>query len=132
MDATIPAAMLVFAVFTVGNLVRYLRGQDWNGAVTIASIWAIASVLAWLYGNSRLGEAWVPPIGTSGLPLGELGFGDFVFVGLFLASTASAFNEFNKARDSTTSVAKPELLSGDTKMILDTPSVIVTDPPPPA
>jgi hypothetical protein len=112
MESITQVALLSLAVFTLINLIRYIRGRAWNGAITIGTSWLGASVLAWLFSESRLGEDWVPPIGTE-LPLGQLGAADFIFVGLFLASGAQAFNEFNKARDNTESTAKPELLSGE-------------------
>jgi cytochrome P450 len=86
----------------------------------------------WLFAESRIGESWVPPVAGIQYPLGQLSFFDFVFIGLFVVSGASTVNEFIKSRDNTRSTAKPNLLTGNTTMVLEQPSVVVTDPPPPA
>lgn len=108
MDAITPIALLTFAVFTLVNLVRYLRGRDWNGVLTIVLSWIAGVIVVLLFGASRLGEGVTVP----GLEVtfGDLGVFDAVFVGLLMASTAGAFNEFNKARDNTQSVDKPPLV----------------------
>ncbi len=99
-------------VFTLLNLVRYIRGgltgQGWNGVVTIVAGWVIGSVAAWLFGESDIGAGITVP-GFS-MPLGDLRFADVILVGLVIASGAGAFNEATGAVDRSRSTAKPKLV----------------------
>lgn len=112
MDTATPIALLAFVVFTLLNLVRFVRGgfagQGWNGAITIVSAWVIGFVAAWVFGESDLGASLVIPGFT--MPLGDMGGFDRVLAGLAIASTAGAFNELRGALDQSTSTAKPTLV----------------------
>ena len=112
METATPIALLAFVVFTLLNLVRFVRGglsgQGWNGAITIVSAWLIGFVAAWIFGESDVGASLLVP-GFS-LPLGDMGVFDRILVGLAIASTAGAFNEVRGAIDQTTSTAKPTLV----------------------
>lgn len=126
MEAITPVALLSLVVFTIVSLVRYLRGKDWNGAVTVAAVWVAGFIACWLFAESAIGESLVIP--GFALPLGAMGIPDLVLVGLAVGSAAVGVNEFRGALDRTTTTAKPKLLTGNTVMVDATPRI---DPPPP-
>jgi len=112
MESFTPVALLSLVVFTLLNLVRYVRGgltgQGWNGAITIVAAWVVGFIAAWLFGSSDVGASIVIP-GFSE-PLGTMGVADLILVGLVVASTAGAFNEVTGAVDAQRSTAKPKLV----------------------
>lgn len=125
-----PLVLLIFALYTVVKIIKDARGRDWNGVLTVGLAWLAGTVLSWLFAEATIGEGTVLPIGN-GVTLGDLNLADYVFVGLFLASAAGVLTDGIKAFDRTRSTAQPELLSGETTMVLPANTVIVSDPPPP-
>lgn len=117
MDAVTPIALLSLVVFTLLNLVRFLRGalagQGWNGVITIVASWVIGVIAAALFGASDIGADLVIPGFTQAL--GDMGFTDLVLVGLVIASGAGAFNEVRGAIDASSSTAKPSLVPGSSR-----------------
>lgn len=125
METLAPIAMLAFVIFTLVSLARYVRGGDWNGAITLVVAWVIGVVACWLFGESNVGETLVIP-GFS-TPLGDMNFADLLLAGLVSSSTATAYNEVTGAIDGHRSTAKPHLVddsSGDTT----TETVVVNRP----
>lgn len=117
MDAVTPIALLSLVVFTLLNLVRFLRGalagQGWNGVITIIASWVIGVIAAALFGASDIGADLIIPGFTQ--PLGDMGLADLILVGLVVASGAGAFNEVRGALDSSSSTTKPTLLPGSSR-----------------
>jgi hypothetical protein len=110
MDSFVPTAALAITVFTFISLLRFLRGQDWNGAFTILSVWASGMAGVWLFAQSAWGETTDLAGLTGGVPLADLSGASIIIVGLQVGSAAVGFNELRGAIDNTSSTAKPPLL----------------------
>jgi hypothetical protein len=111
------------------NMLRYLRGRDWNGVLTQASVWGSGVAGVALFAQTEWGD--VISLGGA-LPISQLGWASLVVVGLQAGSAATVVNEFRGAVDRTTTTAKPRLLTGNTVRVVEANEQVVIDPPPPA
>lgn len=111
----IPLAALAFTVMTFVNLLRYAKAQDWNGVVTILTVWASGVGALLLFAQSAWAESITFGPLTGDQTLANMNFASLVIVGLQVGSTASAAVEFKKAFDGSDSAAKPPLVNSAPK-----------------
>jgi hypothetical protein len=130
MEAITPILLLGLAGKALLDLILYVRGKDWSAVTTIAGAWIIGIVLTWLFGESSLGAGSVIP--GLGLTFGDMNAADVVFVGFLMSGLASGVTEFFKSRDGTRTTAKPDILTGEKKVIVPSGTTIVSDGPPPS
>jgi hypothetical protein len=132
MEPFLITAGLLTTVYTIISLLRYLRGRDWNGALTVASVWGAGVLVVWITAQTDWGSSDVLAKLTNGIPWSALNGWSVVLLGLHVGSAAVAANELRGALDRTTTTAKPKLLNGQTVMVLDNNRSLTVDPPPPA
>ena len=108
MDDFLPFAALSGLVVAVINFLKYLRAQDWNGALTTLTVWIAGAVGIFLAGESD----YAATFDFGGVNLAEMNGWTKLMVGLTVGSAGSAFVEVKKALDSSDSAAKPDLYGG--------------------
>jgi hypothetical protein len=103
----VPILVLALVVYTLLNLVKYLRASDWNAVITLVAGWVIGSLAVFLVGESSWGST-VTVGGTQ--TLDQLSFIDTLLVGLVVVSVGSAVYDLKKSFDNTDTAAVPTLL----------------------
>lgn len=105
------AVLIPIAIALFGNkfieLLKYLRTRDWNGALTLLSLFVAGFVTLTLAAHSAATQYWTIP-GTT-IPLGMLDGGSLVLLGLMLTATGSTIYDYKKSLDGSDSAAQPKL-----------------------
>lgn len=105
----VPILVLGLVVYTLTNLVKYLRARDWSSVVTLLAAWLIGIAAVWLVGSTD----WAQTVTVGGLKtLDKLSWAEKVLVGLVVASTAVFGYDLKRSFDNTDSAATPALLPG--------------------
>lgn len=103
----VPILVLGLVVYTLTNLVKYLRAMDWNGVVTLVSGWVVGTLAVWLVGAT----VWGSTITVGGSQtLNALSVAEKLLVGLVVVSAGSAFYDLKKSFDNTDSASTPRLV----------------------
>lgn len=105
----VPLVALGLVVKTTIDILRYLKGSDWNGAFTLIAAWIAGFGAAALFGQT----AWADSLVIGDQNLGNLNIASLIVFGLTLGSVGAFANEFNAARDDNRNTSKPHLVSGD-------------------
>lgn len=103
----VPILVIGLVIYTLTNLLKYLRARDWNGVVTLLAGWLIGFLAVWLVGATDWGTA-ITVGGTKTLNM--LSWAEKVLVGLVVVSTASTVFDIKKGLDNSDSAATPTLL----------------------
>jgi hypothetical protein len=106
----VPLVALGLVVKTTVDILRYLKGRDWNGAGTLLIAWVGGLAAAALFAQTD----WADGLMIGDQNLGALNAASLVVFGLVLGSAGAFANEFNAARDSNRSTAKPHLVDDST------------------
>ena len=104
-----PLLAMAALVYQVVAFLRFLRGKDVNGALTIVTGWAAGLVAVLLVAQTDFANG----IGVGDQTLATLNFASQVFVGLTLSSLAGFGNDVLGAVDQWRSTAKPRLVDGE-------------------
>lgn len=103
----VPILVLALVVYTLMNLLKYLRARDWNAAVTLVVGWIIGFLAVWLVGAT----SWASTVTVGGTKtLDQLSFPEILLVGLVVVSVGSTVYDLKKSFDNTDSAATPTLL----------------------
>ncbi len=102
----VPLAALGLVVKTTVDILRYLRGKDWNGAGTLLIAWVGGLLAAVLFANTDFADS----IQVGDQTLGQLNLASLVVIGLTIGSVGAGFNELTGALDANRSTAKPHLV----------------------
>jgi len=103
----VPILVLGLVVYTLTNLVKYVRAADWNGVITLLTGWIIGVAAVWLVGATVWGET-ITVGGTQSLSL--LSAPEKLLVGLVVVSAASGLYDLKKSFDNTDSASTPPLV----------------------
>jgi formate hydrogenlyase subunit 3/multisubunit Na+/H+ antiporter MnhD subunit len=103
----VPIFVLALVVYTLMNLLKYLRARDWNAVITLVGGWVVGFLAVWLVGATTWGST-VTVGGTK--TLDQLSFPEILLVGLVVVSVGSAVYDLKKSFDNTDSAATPTLL----------------------
>ena len=101
----VPALALLALVKKGVDLLRYLRGKDYNGAITILAVWILGVTLTIMFAQSDYASG----ITSGDLALDQLNIWSLVLVGLTVGASASLVEDTFTAIDSTRSGEKPSL-----------------------
>lgn len=105
--AFVPIFVLALVVYTLLNLLKYVRNGDWNAAITLVAGWVIGFVAVWLVGATD----WGRTITVGGLKtLDLLSVAEKVLVGLVVVSVGSTVYDLKKSFDNTDTATTPTLL----------------------
>lgn len=103
----VPILVLGLVVYTLTNLLKYLRARDWNGVVTLLGAWVIGIIAVWLVGATD----WAQTVTVGGLKtLDKLSWAEKVLVGLVVTSVGSVVYDLKKSFDNTDTAATPMLV----------------------
>ena len=128
MTEFLPVAGVIATIFTIINVLRSARGQDWDGVLTPLVVWAAGVIGVYLTAQSDWGDVGQLAALTGGKAWSDLSFPSILLLGLHLGSGATTLNEAFGALDKSRSTAKPRMLTGDRSVIMD--DVVVVDTPP--
>jgi hypothetical protein len=103
----VPILVLGLVIYTLMNLVKYLRARDWNGIITLLTGWLVGFLAVWLFGSTDWGQTLTVG-GTKTLDL--LSIGEKVIVGLVVVSAGSVLFDFKKSFDNSDSASTPPLV----------------------
>jgi hypothetical protein len=103
----VPILVLGLVVYTLTNLLKYLRARDWNGVLTLLGAWVVGFLAVWLVGSTDWG-ATITVGGTKTLDM--LSVAEKVLAGLVVASAAATTADLKKAFDGTDTATKPPLV----------------------
>lgn len=101
----VPMLAAAFLVKQIIDFVKYLKGKEWNGVITVLSVWLAGVVVITLLAQTDFADS----INVLDRTLSSLNFATQVFLGLTIGSVGSFANEVTGAIDSTRSTAKPTL-----------------------
>lgn len=102
----IPVAIALFANKII-EFLKYLRTQNWNGALTLICLFIAGFATISLAAHSAATQDWTVP-GTT-IPLDMLDWGSLALLGMLLTATGSTVYDFKKSLDSSDSAAQPKL-----------------------
>jgi uncharacterized membrane protein len=103
----VPILVLGLVVYTLTNLLKYLRARDWNGVVTLLGAWVIGTIAVWIVGATD----WASTVTVGGLKtLDMLSWAEKILVGLVITSVGSTVFDLKKSFDNTDSAATPQLV----------------------
>lgn len=104
----VPLAAMLALIKKFNDWIKQVVNRDVNGAVTQVLVWIVGVAGVWIAAQTDF---------ASGIQIGDknlstLNFGSIVFVGLFIASTASLFHDYLQAKDDSNpnTVTKLQLL----------------------
>lgn len=112
MQEFIPAATMSALVVVVINFLRYARGRDLDGALTIAIAWVAGVVVVAIAAQSDFAVS----IEFGGRTLDTMNFASQIFAGMSLASLGSFAVDVKKAIDSSDTAVKPSLIPSTPKV----------------
>jgi hypothetical protein len=92
----VPILVLGLVVYTLTNLLKYLRARDWNGVLTLLGAWVVGFLAVWLVGSTDWGAT--------------ISVAEKVLAGLVVASAAATTADLKKAFDGTDTATKPPLV----------------------
>lgn len=101
-----PVLLLGTLVFTVINFLKFLRGRDWNAALTQLCVWIGGVTVVWLFALTQFAGS----VRLGGIALSQADWASLVFIGLLASSLLSTINEVKKAIDTTDTAVTPTLL----------------------
>lgn len=103
----VPILVLGLVVYTLTNLLKYLRARDWSAVVTLLGAWLIGIAAVWIVGATD----WAQTITVGGLKtLDALSWAEKVLVGLVVMSTGSVVYDLKRSFDNSDSAATPPLV----------------------
>jgi purine-cytosine permease-like protein len=111
MPEFVPLVALGLVVKTTVDILRYLRGRDWNGAGTLLIAWVGGLAAAALFAQTDFADS----IAVGDQSLGALNAASLVVFGLVLGSVGANANELFGAIDQNRSTAKPHLVDDTPK-----------------
>lgn len=103
----VPILALGLVVKTTVDILRFVRGRDWNGAGTLLTAWVGGFAAAALFAQTEFADG----ISVGDQTLGDLNVASLLVVGLTLGSVGANVNEFFASRDANRSTAKPQLFA---------------------
>ena len=103
----VPVLVLGLVVYTLTNLVKYVRARDWNGVVTLLAGWVVGIIAVWLVGATDWGSS-ITLGGTK--TLDALTWAEKILAGLVVVSAGSSFYDLKKSFDNTDSAQTPQLI----------------------
>lgn len=113
-SATITVGVVILALT---NFVKFfiagIRGQGWNGAVTMFVAFVIAFFTLWLFG----GTVWADQITIGNYTLNGLSIADKLPVAIAAASVGSVIYDLLNSFDRSSSAAKPPLTGYSTEQL---------------
>lgn len=107
MEALLPAVLLGTLGAKVLDLVRFVRGHDWNRTALVVASWVVGIALTFAAGEASIFDGWMVPGLNVGLE--ELDAWSKVFVGTGLLSALGVVYDTLAALDNTRSTQKPNL-----------------------
>jgi purine-cytosine permease-like protein len=110
MPEFVPLVALGLVVKTTVDILRYLRGRDWNGAATLLIAWVGGLAAAALFAQTDFADSIV--VGDQSL--GALNAASLVVFGLVLGSVGANANELFGAIDQHRNTSKPKLVADTT------------------
>lgn len=102
-------AVIAAVAYSLLNFVKLVRNQDWNGAITMASVWVVVLIAIVVIGDTRWGDT----IDLGGMHVSDLSFGEQLLVALVPASFGIVGFDVKKALDNTDSAKSPALVTSD-------------------
>jgi hypothetical protein len=102
-----PIALIGALIYTLINLVRYVLGGDFNGAITIVTGFVIGIVVVMLVSQASITNGFT----FNGQTLSDLDLWSKIIIGLLATSLFSVVNDLKKAFDGTDSARVPSLTS---------------------
>jgi hypothetical protein len=102
----VPTLALAALIYQTVNLLRSLRGRDWNTTATVAIAWIAGAAAVWLVAQTDFADG----IQVGDLALSTLNAWSLLFVGMTVGSVGSVTNDVIGAVDNTRSTVKPPLL----------------------
>lgn len=102
-------ALFVTALVTIQNLLRYLKGKDWNGVLGILVAF-IAGVVV-VYWAAHSGVTDQLHLIEGGPSLADLDTGSLLLLGLAVGSAGPVLTDTLKAIDHSDSQQKPKLVN---------------------
>jgi succinate dehydrogenase/fumarate reductase flavoprotein subunit len=111
MPEFVPLLALGLVVKTAMDILRYLRGRDWNGAGSLLIVWLGGFGAAVLFAATDFADSIV----VGDMSLGNLNAASLVVFGLVIGSVAANGNELLGAIDQNRSTAKPHLIDDSPK-----------------
>lgn len=103
-----PLVVLGTLVFTFINWLKFIRGRQYNSAITQVIVWASGVAAVWLVAASQFGI----DVHVNSLTLRAMDSATKVVTGLLAASLLSTVNEVKKAIDNTDTAQTPKLAPG--------------------
>lgn len=103
----VPIAVLGLVVYTLTNLLKYLRNQEWSSVVTLLAAWLVGFLAVWLVGATTWGQAIT--VGGS-QTLNALSFVEKLLVGLVVTSVGSFAYDLKRSFDGSDSAVTPPLV----------------------
>lgn len=104
----VPLAAMLALIKKFNDWIKQITNRDVNGVITQVLVWVVGVLGVWLAAQTDF---------ASGISIGDktldtLNFGSIVFVGLFIASSASLFHDYLQAKDDSNSntVTKLQLM----------------------
>lgn len=95
----VPLLAMLALIKKVGDWLKQITNNDWNGVVTQLVIWVGAVVIVWLVSETDFAEG----VGIGDTNLAAVNFASIVFVGLFIGSGASLVHDWFQSRDNSNS-----------------------------
>lgn len=102
----VPLLALGLVVKTTIDILRYVKGRDWNGAGTLLIVWVAGFGAATLFAQTDFADV----LRVGDLTLGQLNAASLVVIGLTIGSTAANANELLGAVDAHRNTSKPHLI----------------------
>lgn len=99
-------AALAALIIQFTNMLRFVRGSDWNGVVTLGCAWLAGIGAVLLFSASQMGDTW----SINEIPLDAMTFWTKVLVGLLISSSGSTVWDTLRAIDRTGTTTRPKLL----------------------
>lgn len=103
-------ALVGIVLYTVVNLISFVRAKDWNGVLKIVLSFVGGFLVVLLMANAELTENLRPV--TDGPTVGDMDFASLLMLGIGFGSIAPALADARKAFDGSDSAAKPPLVDG--------------------
>jgi hypothetical protein len=104
-------AIALLAIALLANkiieLLKYLKSKNWNGAITLVSLFIAGVVALNIAAHAAVTEHTVIP-GT-GIELGLLDFMSLLLLGLLITAGGSTIYDFKKAFDGSDTAKQPAL-----------------------
>lgn len=102
-----PLIAFGLAVYTIMNVIKYLRAMKWWAATTPLLAWVVAFLVLLLARESSWADNIKVGDGTIGLS--RMNIADVILVAIYVASVAGFLDKYIAAKDNTQTAAVPSL-----------------------